>query len=309
MSNGSANRTAECRRVFGYRSAFTLVELLVVIAIIAILISLLLPAVNAVRATARKTQCSNNLRQIGVATNNYLSAFQVLPPPKIGGQFENLGSTFVLLLPYLEEANRFEKYNQTKPVDDPENLPYTQKPVDVYLCPSMILPRNVPEGGCGEKLGPASYVISTRTKYSNHRKLDGAFKNPTNRPYNLSEKHIKDGMSKTILVGEINYGHEDFLWTDCPDQNGKPRWGDTTWANGYWFFSWGHMSADFPNLFNNTDLYASPNSNRAYRSDHSGGVNFVMLDGSVRFIADSTDEKLREALVTRNGREHLGNLE
>lgn len=292
-----------------HHHAFTLVELLVVIAIIGILVGLLLPAINSARAAARKTQCTNNMRQIGLAANNYYSSFQHLPPPKIGSQFENLGSTFVLLLPYLDEAARFNGYDQTKPVNDPENLRFTQGTVDTYLCPSMVIPRIVPDVGCGEELGPGSYVISTRTKYSNHRKLDGAFKNPTRRAYNLGSRHIKDGMSNTIFAGEINYGHKDLVWTDCPEKNGQPKWGDTTWANGYWFFAWGHMTDDFPQLFNKSDLLASPNSLRAYRSDHPGGVNFVMLDASVRFIDDSSDQRLRAALVTRNGREHIGNLE
>jgi prepilin-type processing-associated H-X9-DG protein len=137
-------------------------------------------------------------------------------------------------------------------------------------------------------------------------KLDGAFKNPSfTKRYNLGPKHIKDGMSKTIFAGEINYGHRNFVWTDCPGKNGQPKWGDTTWAHGYWFHSWGHMSADFPQLFNNSELFANPNSARAFRSDHPGGVNFVMLDASVRFLSDDTDPDTRAALVTRAGNEQL----
>jgi prepilin-type N-terminal cleavage/methylation domain-containing protein len=289
-----------------FPNGFTLVELLVVIAVIGTLVSLLLPAINSARGAARRVQCTNNLRQIGLAGNQYLSAFGTLPPPKAGTQFENRGSTFVLLLPYLEEDSRFMQYDLTKPVDDPQNAEVAQGTIPTYLCPQMNLPRIVPDLECGESLGAGSYVISTRTKYSNHKKLDGAFKNPPpNGRYNLRPRHIKDGMSKTIFVGEINYGHRDLLWTDCPDRNGQPKWGDTTWANGYWYFAWGHMSADLPSLFNNSELLANPNSARVFRSDHPGGVNFVLLDASVRFVTDDTDPDLRAALVTRDGGELL----
>ena len=275
-------------------------------AIVGLLVTLLLPAVNSTRAAARKVQCTNHLRQLGIATNNYVSAHRYLPPPKAGTQFENRGSTLVLLLPYLEEADLYRSYDMSKTVDDPHNIPVTQNTISTYLCPSMRIPRVVPDVACGEKLAAGSYVISSRSKYSNHRKLDGAFKNPPpNRKYDLGLKHIKDGTSKTILMGEINYGHRAFVWTDCPEKNGDPKWGDTTWANGYWFFAWGHMSADFPELFNNSERFASPNSSRAFRSDHPGGVNFVMVDGSVRFITTGSDPNVRAALVTRNGHDSI----
>ena len=123
------------------------------------------------------------------------------------------------------------------------------------------------------------------------------------RKYSLSYQHITDGTSKTLLVGEVNYGHAEYLWTDCGEKNGSPKWGDTTWANGYWFFAWGHMSADLPQLYNNVDLFASPNSARTFRSDHPEGVHFVFLDGAVDMLANDSDPKVREALVTRAGQE------
>lgn len=289
---------------------FTLVELLVVIAIMGTLVSLLIPAVNAARSAARQAQCRNNLRQIGVAATNYESVFKTLPPPKVGNQFENLGSTFVLLLPYLEENQRFQDYDFDKPVDDAANVAVTRGVVSTYLCPQMRLPRKVPDDVCGELLGPGSYVISTRTAYSNHKRLDGAFENPPSRGrYNLRTKHIRDGMTKTIFAGEVNYGHRDYRWTDCAERNGQSKWGDATWANGYWFFAWGHMSADFPQLYNNSEVYAHPNSARVFRSDHPGGVNFVMLDASVRFLTSDTDPKIRSALVTRSGGELISDNE
>ena len=179
---------------------FTLVELLVVIAIVGILAALLLPAIQTARECSRRVSCKNNLKQIGVAVQNYHSAMRHLPPPKLGGgQFNALGGTFVALLPYLEENTRFAQYDLAKTVDDPHNLPISGKPVDIYLCPSMALPRAVPEPVSDEKLGPGSYIISTRTDYSNFTNLDGAFDNPRDDgSYTLGMQHITDGTSKTL---------------------------------------------------------------------------------------------------------------
>lgn len=286
------------------RFGFTLIELLVVIATIAVLVSLLIPAVQAARSTARRIQCVNNLRQIGLATANYASANSHLPPPTAGAQFENRGGTLVLLLPYLEEGALYAHYNLDLPITDAVNSTVTSASVPAYRCPEMSTNRPVPDTQCGEVLAPGSYVISSRTTYSGHQKLDGAFRNPVaGRKYSLGYQHIIDGTSKTLLVGEVNYGHADFIWSDCEERNGTPKWGDTTWANGYWYYAWGHMSADLPWLFNNVDLFASPNSSRVFRSDHVGGVNFVFLDGSVDMLANDSDPIVREALVTRAGRE------
>ena len=291
-------------RIKPMQGGFSLVELLAVIAIIGTLVSLLIPAVQSTRESARRSQCASNLRQLGIATHAYESARGHLPPPKLGSQFENRGSTLVVLLPYLEEAAAYRDYNLDEPVDSQNNSKITSQELPVYLCPSMVIPRSVPNGDCGETLAPGSYVISSRTAYSKHHSLDGAFATPkANRPYRLRFKHIKDGLTKTLLIGEIDYGYRDFKWADCSERRGQPKWGDTTWANGYWFFAWGHMSSEFSQLYNNNDKFLSPFSARVFRSDHYGGVQFVYLDGSVSFLPDSTDANVRRALVTRAGRD------
>ena len=250
--------------------------------------------------------CQNNLKQIGLAVQNYSSAKRHLPPPRFektgAGQFSELGSVFVMLLPYLEEGNRFSNYDPTKNSHDPVNLPITSLPVDIYTCPSMRLPRAVPSN-FDEKLGPGSYIISTRSAYGLWQNLDGAFANITNEGhYSLSYKSITDGTSKTLLVGETNFGHQQWLWDDGPDI-GTSMWGDQTWAAGYWALAWGHMSSEKPELYNNTNKYYNPNSHRCFRSDHPGGVQFVLLDGSVRFLPTDSDPLVRSALATRAGGE------
>jgi prepilin-type N-terminal cleavage/methylation domain-containing protein len=291
------------RRRVAPRLAFTLVELLVVIAIIGILVALLLPAIQAARETGRRCVCKNHLRQIGLATLNYHDQRKHLPPPKINTQFTHHGSTLMLLLPYVEENHLYSQLDITKEVTDPVNYPMTRAPLPLLLCPSMALPREVPNENCGEKLGPGSYLISTRTRKTS-KILDGAFANPNpDGSYSLGLKHITDGTSKTLLVGEINYGLQSMLWTNCADVVGTPMWGDQTWASGYWAESWGHICAELPELFNNNQKYDPTFSLRVFRSDHSGGVYFVLLDGSVRFIPESSDPLVRVALVTRAGAE------
>jgi prepilin-type N-terminal cleavage/methylation domain-containing protein len=288
------------------RDGFTLVELLVVIGIVAALVGMLLPAIQSAREAARRTQCANHLRQLGLATCQYASALGHLPPPKLGTQFESLGSTLVVLLPYLEEAARYEEYDPGQAADSPQNLSFTSQRVPVYLCPSMVIPRTVPMPECQELLAPGSYVISSRTSYSRHNDLDGAFASPRgDQPYRLGLRHIRDGCSQTLLFGEIDYAHADYRWSNCPGLNGQSKWGDTTWANGYWFFAWGHISAEFPKLFNNDGDFLSPYSPRVFRSDHVEGVQFVKLDASVTFLSDDTDAQIRHALVTRAGHETL----
>jgi prepilin-type N-terminal cleavage/methylation domain-containing protein/prepilin-type processing-associated H-X9-DG protein len=293
-------RAPACRR-----AGFTLVELLIVIAIIGVLIALLLPAVQAAREAARRMSCQNNLKQIGVAAQNFHAAQGHLPPPKLGDTtFSESGSTFVALLPYLEEAGRFASFDSTLAVNDPKNLPVTSQPVALYICPSMGLMRQVPDAGCNEVLAPASYMISSRTDYYAFSILDGAFENPSpDGRYHLAMKHITDGASNTLFVGETNYSHQGMTWTTCPGQNGSTKWGDQTWANGYWALSWGHMGTGFPTLYNNSTEYVKPISARTFRSDHPGGVQFAFLDGSVQMVSDHVDAAVRTAIVTRAGDE------
>jgi len=201
--------------------AFTLVELLVVIAIIGILVAMLLPAVRAAREAARRCQCRNNLKQIGLATQLFHDTHGTLPPPVIypdgGGLLykkengdtrgQSMGSTFVMLLPYLEQANLCAAIEIEEPITSAANRPLVETMLPAYTCPSMYLPN----GTDGYSLAPGSYIISAglnALKSYSRAGMNGAFTalpgtdygdKPSDVPkrwkYKLSYRQITDGVS------------------------------------------------------------------------------------------------------------------
>ncbi|TWT37596.1 hypothetical protein KOR34_25500 [Posidoniimonas corsicana] len=305
---------------------FTLVELLVVIAIIGVLIALLLPAVQSAREAARRIQCTNNLKQIGLATLNFENTHQTLPPPQVLGPgdglvasssfYSHLGSMFVLLLPYLEEGSLFEQYDLSHPPTyrgaDADNLSIAETALPAYTCPTMHLPRTMPDP-CGESLGPGSYLISSRVRYQPQFALDGAFNAPPRegKRYDLGLEKVLDGSSKTALIGETSFGLENYRWSNhsasgCQSRDGV-CWGDYAWAEGYWHHAFGHTgwtpSQPSKYHFNNTTAAWDSRQRTTFRSDHPGGVNFLYIDGSVHLISSDVSQESLFALITRAGEE------
>lgn len=301
------------------KKAFTLVELLIVIAVIGALTAILLPAVQSAREASRRTTCANNLKQIGLATQLYVGVKQTLPPPQVledggglvggsSGDYGHLGSAFVLLLPFLEEGSRYDAYDIRRSPSSSVNARFTSAPLPAYTCPSMLLPRIVPDP-CGESLGPGSYLPSTRVAYGTPGGLNGAFANPPapGKRYALPLARVTDGTSHTVLIGEINYGLEKYRWaehgaTSCHSKVGL-CWGDFAWAQGYWHYAFGHTgwTKGQPSKyhFNNTTSHFDSRQRTTFRSDHPGGVQFVLLDGSVQFLRTEIEQATLFALITR----------
>jgi len=282
------------------RRGFTLIELLVVIAIIAILVSLMLPAVQQAREAARRTQCKNNLKQIGLAMHNYHDVYQSFP---MGTNAQFYGP-FVAILPHLDHANLQNLYDFSEYYTTAGNLDAINTQVPVFLCPSMVIPRAVPESACSEPGAAASYGGSLGTHNGANPTVEpdgmfigyGGFSTPTA----VRMRDVTDGTSNTILVGEFNYGLEDYLWSafSCPALSGEIRWGSHRWAPGYPGVSLGSTEGDF-----NVNLSVN---RETWRSDHAGGAQFLLTDGSVHFVGDSIDAQILDDLAARNDGNILG---
>jgi prepilin-type N-terminal cleavage/methylation domain-containing protein/prepilin-type processing-associated H-X9-DG protein len=308
--------------VLNHRRAFTLIELLVVIAIISVLISLLLPAVQAAREAARVTQCRNNLKQIGLALHNYHDTNRSFPTADPGGGSDagssiSMASTFVAILPYMEQAATYRHYNFGLANTDPGNQAVVSQQISLFICPTAVMRRNVPFPGVGDPCGdfdeaPGTYAVSIGSNpYDQYWSffgrprptLNGAivYSDSTDRMTRLRD--ITDGTSNTVLIGESAWNISGF--STNPSCNNGQNWGYTYWANPYPASTGFNTSAPFnPNTYILLDPNTFDQTLMRFRSDHPAlGVNFVFCDGSVRFILQFVDQTILTAIGSRNGGE------
>lgn len=290
------------------RTGFTLVELLVVIAIIAMLVTLLLPAVQAAREAARRTQCTNNLKQMGLAMHSYASAqADVFPPGSPGNSLHGL---FSYLLPYLEEQAVFDGLDleDTRHHDPNEaNNPARYQLISPYICPSY------PEPWVLRDLAGAEFQRGALTTYQG---VGGAVRRgaeftdsvygamPHNGTYgwgfDRKLRQIMDGLSKTLAIGE--FVHRDFIEGAYVAAPGNVR----PWilgANSN-FGSYAFKVAEIPP---NTRIDRIADgvafNHLPMGSFHPQVTHFVLCDGSVMTVPDGFGIDVYQAMATANGEE------
>ena len=267
---------------------FTLIELLVVIAIIAVLIALLLPAVQQAREAARRTQCRNNLHQIGLALHNYHDTHSCFPPGVVSGTVTcQYHSWMTMILPFVDESALYNAYNfdtinsdyySKCATDAGENATVVQSLLAQYACPSDTEPYVL----CDART--TNYVGNFGTNKNNSSSSDpGTGKGLFWLNSIVRLRDIRDGSSQSIAVGEAQSGVRAI--------NHGP-----TWANGKSSNVLGTTYSPMNDTTSSNNLYS-------FVSRHEGGAFFLFVDGQVRFLSENIDMATYRALSTIAGNE------
>ena len=282
---------------FASRRAFTLIELLVVIAIIAILIGLLLPAVQKVREAAARLKCKNNLKQIGLALHSYHDRNDRLPPGYVSGVGSN-GDTgpgwgwAAHILPDVEQDNLFRQINLSTAITATAHTAPRTQALKVFLCPSDIELGTFAVANTSASVAHANYVgvFGTNEVEVNPSAGNGTFF----RNSRVRFGDVTDGLSNTYAVGERSSDIALATWTGAIPGALVPLRRDPTEAEPHFFLVLGRGD-HAPN---------SPDSHiDDFYSRHSQGLNCLFGDGSVHSISNGVNPAVWAAIQTRAGGE------
>jgi prepilin-type N-terminal cleavage/methylation domain-containing protein/prepilin-type processing-associated H-X9-DG protein len=297
------------------RGAFTLIELLVVIAIIAVLVGLLIPAVQKVRESASRLKCKNNLKQIGLALHSYHDRMNGFPPgyqTNVASDNSDLGPGWgwgAFLLDDLEQSNLKQHIRFDLQISDPANAQARNLELPIYVCPSEA--RSGPfavrdaNGNAICTVGRGSYVAMNGVLGVSGDAFDNNGVFLRNRTMRIAD--ITDGLSNTLFIGERCTSMSSTTWTGAVTNGVVPavRYPNPADqlanAEAASALVLSHGSRD--HLPNNPLVFDAD----ATASFHDQGVNFLLGDGSVRNINNSINGLVYEALLTRAGGEVIGN--
>jgi len=275
-------------------SAFTLIELLVVIAIIAILVALLLPAVQQAREAARRSSCKNNLMQLGIAITNYEHLWETFPMgtanptgPILNERKGYHVGWMVRVLPQMDESVAYDKFDFTKGAYDAANAEIAAYYCSWMQCPSSGIdsPEEFvdPDSGESMKVGYTSYAgVHASSEIPINTDNDGIF--ILNRA--LSANDVTDGLSHTLMLGEKLYGGHQLGWVSGSRATLR------------------HTGIEI-NALDRSTLGSrewepeAPETTGGFESFHAGGAQFLLGDGSVRFVSENIDPKVFAHLGNR----------
>ena len=333
------------------RLGFTLVELLVVIAIIGVLVALLLPAVQAAREAARRTQCANHLKQLGLGAQNFHDVRLFLPPNRISQPPQGVpdGVDYltwaVILLPYIEQKNYFDQWDETKSYQQ-HTVAVTRQAIPVYFCPSRRKPTQAfsnenafggPSGGLGDFAACGGTGRNDGVGVNGRQNINGTngamicarwFHDTSVSPARLAKWHgilrlanITDGTSNTFLIGEKHVrrlnaaGTQPFRFGTADDRSIY----NAQNANNYRRYAGREMEeipADSGVIQPNGELnriaiynfqdFVQGDDNRRFGSRHPGICQFVFCDGSVKQIQNSINIDTLGRLANREDGEAIG---
>lgn len=321
------------------RRGFTLIELLVVIAIIAVLVALLLPAVQQAREAARRSQCVSNLKQIGIALHNYESSWSVFPAhsfqPYAGPHWKDPRySWMTAILPNTDQGNVFNQYNPSLNWHDSGNSTAVKTAIPIFRCPSSMdregyeygvlvsYPDSSPTATFMSS--PRDYLYGAVTDYANVSGISSALNNsltpkyadPTNMGILRNDVSklaaVTDGLSNTMMVTECGGRPQLFQKGTLIPDGATKSWSTTSTkpfpTGGVWashnrgFLIDGAQPNGATNTAPGSCAVNCSNDSEIY-SFHPGGANTLMGDGSVRGLGPSTALQLVISLSTSNGRE------